>query len=118
MEQLMMQSCFDQPGSLAWINHIKSWKKSNMSMTEYCRRKHLSYHAFTYWKRKFERNKAPSPITLVKLDEPKEVISSPNKQKITMPSIVRFWVKDFCIEVDNNFSPEVLRQLVQILRSV
>ena len=87
-------------------------------MTEYCRRKQISYHAFNYWKRKFERYKASSPITLVKLEESKEVISSPDKPKVCISSPLRFWVKDFCIEVDRNFSPEAFRQLVHTLRSI
>ena len=109
---------FKQPGSLDWENHIKSWKRSNLSKTEYCRRKHISYHAFNYWKRKLEKQGSPSPITLVKLEEPKEVIPSPDKQKITMSSPICFWVNDFRIEVEKNFSQSVLIQLIKTLRKI
>jgi transposase len=118
MAQSIIHSCFEQLGISEWENHLKSWRRSRLSKAEYCRRKNISYHAFNYWKRKFEKQRSPSPITLVKLEEPKEVTSSFQKRTETSQSPIRFWVKDFCIEVENNFSPAVLTQLVQTLRRI
>ena len=118
MAQPMMQPCFEKPGNPEWENHLKSWKRSNLSKAAYCRRKHISYHAFNYWKKRLENPKPPSPITLVKLEQPKKDISSFQKEKVISPSSIRFWVKDFCIEVENNFSPAVLSELVQTLRRI
>jgi hypothetical protein len=118
MAQSIIQPCFEHLGISEWANHLKSWKRSNLSKAEYCRRKQISYHAFNYCKKRLEKLKSPSPITLVKLEEPKEVKSILQKQKVTSQSPLRFWVKDFCIEVENNFSPSVLIQLVQTLRRI
>ena len=118
MAQPIKQPCFDQPSNPEWADHIKSWKRSRLSKAEYCRRKHISYHAFNYWKKRIEKQGSLSPITLVKLEEPKEVTSSFPKHREISPSPIRFWVKDFCIEVENNFSPTVLSQLVQTLRRI
>lgn len=82
MAQPIIQPCFEQLGISEWENHLKSWKRSNLSKAEYCRRKHISYHAFNYWKKRLEKPKPPSPITLVKLEEPKEDTSPFKKQKV------------------------------------
>ena len=118
MAQPIKQPCFKQPGNPEWEDHINSWKRSQLSKAEYCRKNQISYHTFNYWKKRLEKPTPPSPITLVKLDETKNLTTSFQKQNVTSLSPIRFWVKDFCIEVDNNFSPTVLSQLVQTLRRI
>ena len=43
-----------QPASLStyWSQQVQSWKKTNQSQSDYCRAHDLSYHRFTYWRRK------------------------------------------------------------------
>jgi hypothetical protein len=118
MSQSKMKPCLVHPSNPEWERQIKSWKLSGLSKAEYCRRKHISYHTFNYWKKRLKISQPPSPITLVKLEEPKEITSSFHKQKVISLSPIRFWVKDFCIEVENNFSSTVLGQLVQTLRRI
>ena len=118
MSQPLMKQYLEQPNNLEWEKHLKSWRRSRLSKAEYCRRKQISYHAFNYWKKRLEKPKVPSPITLVKLEETKNLTSSFQKRTETFQSPIRFWVKDFCIEVENNFSPTVLGQLVQTLRRI
>ena len=118
MAPAIKKQCFEQHSISEWENHLKSWRRSSLSKAEYCRRKHISYHAFNYWKKRLEKPKVPSPITLVKLEETKNITSSFQKRTETSQSPIRFWVKDFCIEVENNFSPAVLTQLVQTLRRI
>lgn len=118
MTQPIMNPYFEQPSKVEWEDHLKAWKRCGLSKAAYCRKKHISYHAFNYWKKKHEKAKPPSPITLVKLDETKNVTSSFQQKSITSKSSIRFWVKDFCIEVDNHFSPAVLSHLVQTLRRI
>ena len=36
-----------------WQAHVRALGGSGLSRREYCRRHHLSYHALTYWVRKF-----------------------------------------------------------------
>ena len=118
MAQPIMKACLEQPSNLEWENHLRSWKRSSLSKAAYCRRKEISYHAFNYWKRRLEKSKPLSPITLVKLEESKDVISSFQEQHETSHSSIRFWVKDFCIEVGDNFSKTSLVQLIETLRSI
>ena len=56
----------------SWQAHIKVWRKSGLSGTEYCRQRQLSYHAFIYWKKKLgshqpqaATNFVPVPANLV-----------------------------------------------------
>ena len=118
MAQPIMKSCFQQLINPEWENHLQSWKRGGLSKAEYCRRKQISYHAFNYWKKRFEKPKSSSPITLVKLEEAKNITSSFQKETVTSQSPIRFWVKDFCIEVGDNFSKTSLVQLIQTLRRI
>jgi hypothetical protein len=45
----------------AWRVHVWNCAKSDYSVKEYCRINSLSYHAFNYWKRKFEKNPKKKP---------------------------------------------------------
>jgi hypothetical protein len=74
--------------------------------------------AFNYWKKRLEKPKPPSPITLVKLEGSEKLASIFPRQQETSCSSIRFWVKDFCIEVEDNFSKAGLVQLIEILRSI
>ncbi len=35
-----------------WRQHIQCWHQTDLSQIAYCRSHHLSYHRFTYWRRK------------------------------------------------------------------
>ena len=118
MSQPIMKPRFERLGNLEWKNHLKSWKSSGFSKAEYCRRKHISYHAFNHWQKKLQIPKPPSPITLVKLEESEKITSSFQQPPVSPQSIIRFWVNDFCIEIGNHFSKASLVQLIQTLRSI
>ena len=36
----------------AWLDHVNSWKKSGLSISEYCTEKGLKSSSFHYWIRK------------------------------------------------------------------
>lgn len=118
MAQSIMKPCFEQPSNLEWENHLRSWKRSGLSKAAYCRRKEISYHAFNYWKKRLEKSQPPSSITLIKLEETEKITASFQQPLVTSRSSIRFWVKDFCIEVGDNFSKTSLIQLIQTLRSI
>ena len=118
MTQPIMKPCLEQPSNLEWESHLRSWKRSSLSKAAYCRRKEISYHSFNYWKKRLEKAKPPSPITLVKLEGTEKMTSSFEKQHENLESPIRFWVKDFCIEVGDNFSKTSLVQLIETLRSI
>jgi len=116
MPDSIMKTSPAQSGNPEWENHLIAWEQSGLSKAEYCRQKNISYHAFNYWKKRLRKPGAPSPITLVKLEETERVTSSFNQRSVTSQSPIRFWLNEFCIEVGSNFSAATLSQLVHTLR--
>jgi len=50
-----------------WQCQINSWKTSGKSQASFCKTHDLSYHRFTYWRRKFdEQHSEPGGFALVK----------------------------------------------------
>jgi hypothetical protein len=50
-----------------WQGQINSWRTSGKSQASFCNLQDLSYHRFTYWRRKFdERHAKSSGFALVK----------------------------------------------------
>ncbi len=50
-----------------WQGQINSWRTSGESQASFCKAHDLSYHRFTYWRRKFdEQHTAPGGFALVK----------------------------------------------------
>jgi hypothetical protein len=46
-----------------WVKHIEDWKICGLTQAEYCRRKDLKQHVFTYWKKRLlERADRGSPF--------------------------------------------------------
>lgn len=118
----MIQPAIEQnlniPGNPEWESHLRSWKRSELSKAAYCRQKEISYHAFNYWKKRLEEPTPLSPITLIKLEDTEKVTASFQQSPVTSQSPIRFWVKDFCVEVGDNFSKTSLVQLIETLRSI
>lgn len=36
-----------------WLRHVRQWRRSNTTQTQYCSEHHLSVAAFRWWKRTF-----------------------------------------------------------------
>lgn len=118
MSELTTNELTSQSHEDKWIGIIDSWKTSNLSQAEYCRRGNISYYKFIYWKRKLASDHSSSGLTLLKLESP-GFGQNFNRQSSPLPhSPIRFWLRDFCIEVGDNFSPVLLSRLVETLRSV
>jgi hypothetical protein len=50
-----------------WQGHINCWRTSGESQASFCKAHELSYHRFTYWRRKFaERRSESGGFALVK----------------------------------------------------
>ena len=43
-----------------WQGHINCWRTSGESQASFCKANELSYHRFTYWRRKFEERRSES----------------------------------------------------------
>ena len=99
-----------------WRGIMDSWKSSNLSQAEYCRRENISYYKFIYWKKKLARESSPSGLTLLKLESPDFGQDFNQQLSPEFRTPIRFWLKEFCFEVEDNFSPELLCRLVETLR--
>ena len=50
-----------------WQGQINGWRASGESQASFCKAHELSYHRFTYWRRKFdEQHSEPGGFALVK----------------------------------------------------
>jgi transposase len=94
-----------------WSAHVKAFKKSGMSRAEYCRQHRLSYHAMSYWCRRFSRNKE-SNSNLVPV--PFHYWQNQQVQPIRAP--LRLILPDkMSIEIGDNFSEHTLTKLLSVL---
>ena len=99
-----------------WRQHFEQWEQSGISQAAYCRQHELKLHCFIYWRKKFRR-RTQSPIPLVQVQMP------PNLTQTTGPvgafSKIRLRVAaNHCIEVERDFDPVALRQLLHVLASL
>ena len=114
--------------SAYWESHLKNWEKSRINQSEYCRSNNLNYSVFHYWKRKLSRSRIiGKSVKLVRIDS--TLLSANNlKEKFRSyglgagregrPSL-RLWVGgNYCIEVEDGFSVDVLTRLLHCLGRV
>jgi hypothetical protein len=96
-----------------WKAHIDAWKASGLKQSQYCRQHDLKLHQFVYWRRKYHPASTTAPVSLVRLDLPGQAFHRP----ISSPaSPLRVIVgADRRIEVERDFDPVALKQLVQTL---
>lgn len=93
-----------------WEARLRAWRKSGLAGAEYCRQYNLSYHAFTYWKRKSGIS-TERPVRFVSVPAVRfgpEVTSAPATLKIDLGNRIK-------IEVHDGFTAATLRQLVSVL---
>ena len=96
-----------------WKAHLTAQKKSGLSRAEYCRQHQLSYHASTYWNKKFSKRSGKQttlvPVTLgpsIRKENPLVAVQS--TLKIILPDKI-------AVEVGDNFSPVSLSRLLATL---
>ena len=94
---------------LFWKQHILDWQANNMSQTEYCRKHHLKFHRFVYWKKKFQLLKPSQALVELKLPP------VPYSKLLSSASSLRVSVSRFQVSVERDFDPVALRQLVYSL---
>lgn len=103
-----------------WEFHVMAWKRSGMTQKKYCQHANINYWTFKDWRKKIKKEKSPAKSTSVNLVQLDISTCNPKASSVNHPSTqssIRFWVNDFCVEVDNHFSSETLSQLIEVLRS-
>lgn len=97
-----------------WKEQIESWQESGLSQCEFCRRNNLKYHRFIYWRKRFIRPAAPiCPQGIVEL--PFAIGAAGLMPGPLKPIRVAFGSKNLRIEVERDFDPIALRQLIHVL---
>ena len=100
--------CYNQQ---IWKAHVDAWRRSNLSIAEYCRRHNLSHHALRYWKKKNERAD-DAGVTLVPVPLPKTIHGHSLNRQASLKVEVG---NRFKIEVGDDFTATTLIRLVKTL---
>ena len=97
------------PKSEYWQQHIKGWKESGQTRTDYCSQNNLRLSTFDYWRRKLREPTVP--IKLVQV---------PNPGRLQMGNAgIRLIVNQhYLIEVETGFCPATLSQLVKAVQDL
>lgn len=126
-------SSVDEDEDSYWKGELEKWRASGLKQVDYCRKHNLNYNVFRRWKRKLckynNSSESDTSITLVQVGGalnfkspfgpfPPSVGSSSSSLGYLRSSGIRFWLGEFCIEVEEKFSSSSLAQLIRILRSV
>jgi len=97
-----------------WKEQIESWQESGLSRSEFCRRQDLKYHRFVYWRKRFLRPAAPiCPPGIVEL--PFTIGAAGLVPEPLKPVRLAFGSRNYRIEVERDFDPIALRQLIHVL---
>lgn len=94
-----------------WKEQIKNWQDSGLSQLEFCRRNILIPHRFTYWKQKLVKRQEKA-VSLVQVNMETNFNTKPAYRS---PLRIVF-NNQFHVEVDRDFDPVTLRQLVYTLK--
>ncbi len=97
-----------------WKEHIYNWQKGNLSQVEYCRKNDLIPHRFTYWKQRIVKQKE-TPVSLVQVNMQEKYNGNPTPYASPLRLVFK---NQFHIEIDRNFDPVTLKQLLLTLRQV
>ena len=91
-----------------WQAHMRALGRSGLSRREYCRRHQLSYHALTYWVRKFRPAGPRSSLpALVEVPVPLVQRSGP---------VFRLHLSQGCLlEIEPDFDEVGLGRLLRVL---
>ncbi len=95
-----------------WRQHVERWKRSGRNQSEYCRQHSLKLHCFIYWRKKY-RGADATAISLVEVQLPPVATGAITT---TDHRPLRLVVSSsHCVEVERDFDPVALRQLLHVL---
>jgi hypothetical protein len=92
-----------------WKEQIEAWQGSGLHQIEYCRQNNLKYHLFTYWKKKLVQP-AESPVCLVQVPFAQTI--TPQTSSGSLGLVLD---NGYRIEVERDFDPVALKQLIHVL---
>lgn len=95
--------------ALSISSHISSWKKSQLSMAEYCRRNNIKATTFYGWQK---REKQQQRKTVTPLNSFIEIPVRTTSGKATSSTIQMFFTE---LRLPSDISPTVARELISFL---
>lgn len=97
-----------------WHTHIQACENSDLSQHDYCRQHSLALSTFGYWRRKIKRSTSDKP-RFYPLTVTTETFSKP-----AYDTSIAFYLNQdrFRIEIDQGFSPALLKKLVTALEQL
>ena len=98
-----------------WEAKISRWKESGMSQAEYCRGHDLKIKTFSYWLRKFRKEKTAT-VQFVELPSEKLFAYKNEPNRITELKLIID--EGISIEVGDGFNPGTLKQVIETIRQL
>ena len=97
-----------------WQKHLRAYEISGLSQQEYCKQHSLALSTFGYWRRKIKRSTSDKP-RFYPLTIPAAALTECGKN----PTIALYLNDDrFRIELEEHFSPLLLKKLVTTLEQL
>jgi len=100
-----------------WQQHIDAWRQSGQSQQRYCQTHGLALATFGYWRLKLKKGSAGKP-RFYPLVLSGQSLASGLVQANNVSVRVVLGDNRFTIEIDEHFSPAVLRDVVTTLEQL
>ena len=96
-----------------WHERINAWENSRQSQREFCKDHHLGYASFRRWRQILKSEDSEELVT------PTEAVRFLTvKVQAEKPSNLTVLIQDdLRIEVPSGFNPQLLQQVIQVLRT-
>lgn len=98
-----------------WQEKVLTWKKSDLSKTEFCRRHDLNSRQFSCWGLKHKKTAVFCPTSIVPVNIKKAFIPLRSKSDSGLFLLIR---GEYRVEVINNFDPITLKRLSQTVEGL
>lgn len=103
----------ETPLSQFYQQHFNTWKRSGLSQAEYCRQNDLNRHRFGYWKRKLSKTENQVEFVMLPANLPEQGVPCTQSE---MSSSLHLTVDSrLSLEIQDRFSPETLKKVLQVL---
>lgn len=96
-----------------WQTEVSAWQQSGMSQARFCRSRELKVKTFSYWHRKFRKEKT-GVVQFVQL--PAEKLFAGKNETNRSTELKLIIENRFVIEVRDGFNPGTLRQVIETIR--
>ena len=96
-----------RPSIEVWQQRISEWRKTGISIAEWCRENQIVYHQFIYWKGRLQPAKTNSSSLFTELQD-----DTPQNSGIVIE------VAQARIHLTQKFDPYELKRCIQMLREI